>query len=325
MPRISIIIPVYNTAEYLPKCLDSIYTQSMEDFQVILVNDGSPDDSQVIIDRYAAQYPDKTITLRQENAGQAAARNAGLRLATGEFICFVDSDDYLHPNALEQAYRAVEEGGLDIVCYQFFRVENGRSIPPGRPVFPCEDIRKTFILTEAMPCNKLIRRTLFTEHGLYFSQGRIYEDLELMPQLALYTDKIGYLDVPLYYYLIRSGSTMQQLRYSPKLASIYPVMDTLYSKFRHTPFLREVEHLHIVHLLHDAVLRFIRFPEGDSDIRRIRGIMRERFPHWQHNPYYRSAGRKYKAICTLAYYGQIRLLRFLLNANSRMHTSKGSE
>lgn len=309
---ISIIIPVYNTEAYLEKCLDSIFAQTFQDFEVIVVNDGSPDNSQAIIDRYREIYPDKLVALQQKNAGQAAARNHGLQIARGEYIQFVDSDDYLHPEALETTYRIVREKQLDVLCYKAYQVRDEQLAIPFELPFVCEDPCRKYIITEVMAWNKLIRKNLLTDNNLFFNQGRIYEDLELIPQLALYTDKIAFLEDRLYYYLIRSGSTMQQIRYNPKITSIFPVMHALKESFTGTKFAQELEFLFIAHLLHDATLRFLPFPEGEESIRKIIQIMHESFPRWQKNKYYKTLDIKYKLVCMLIYYNQLRLLKRLL-------------
>lgn len=312
MPKISIIIPVYNSENYLEKCLDSVFSQTFDDYEVIIVNDGSPDGSQAIIDRYLGAHPDRIIALQQENAGQAAARNKGLSLARGEYVFFVDSDDYLHRDALQKAYSHAVSHDLDIVCFGFYQVENGSISPVADCQLTHEDILKHYILNETSPWNKLIRRSVLADNGLRFSVGRIYEDLELIPQLALYTRKIGYLHEGLYYYVIHQGSTMRQKAYNPKLASIYPVMEQLKAAFLGTPYVTELEYLYIEHLLHGAVLRYLQYPEGVADICKISGIMRSTFPKWRKNPYVKAQGWKYNVICTLAYYKQIRLLKYLL-------------
>lgn len=309
---ISIIIPVYNTQAYLEKCLDSIFAQSFQDFEVIVVNDGSPDESQTIIDRYRDMYPDKLVALYQENAGQAAARNNGLRVARGEFINFVDSDDYLHPDALQTAYQAAQQQQLDVVCYRAYQVKDGQLAIPYELPFVCEDPCRKYIITEVMAWNKLIRRDLLIQNNLFFLQGHIYEDLELISQLALHTHKIGFLEDRLYYYLIRSGSTMQQTKYNPKITSIFPVMQTIKEAFRDSEYAQELEFLFIAHLLHDATLRFLPYPEGMESIRKIIQIMHESFPRWQKNKYYKTLDIKYKVVCLLIYHKQLRLLKLLL-------------
>lgn len=315
MPKISVIIPVYNVEDYLEKCLDSVFSQTFDDFEVIIINDGSPDNSQAIIDRYCSKYPHKITALRQENAGLSAARNTGISAATGEYLMFLDSDDYLHTEALHKIYHCAASRDLDIVCYGLCTVVDGVVSDDSTFTVAPElaDIR--YLFHDSSACNKLIRRSLFVAHDLRFATGLFYEDLELIPRLALYTQKIGFVQEMLYYYLIRTGSIMRQKVYNPKFASIYTVAETLKEAFYQTPFHKELEYIYIEHLLHGAVLRYLQYPEGVADIRKISRIMGTTFPQWRKNPYYRSSGWKYQVFCNLAYYKQISLLKFLLGVH----------
>lgn len=312
MPKISVIIPVYNSEKYLNKCLDSVFSQTFDDFELIIVNDGSPDNSQDIIDAYKALHPGKTTAIRQENSGQAAARNRGLDLACGEFIIFVDSDDYLHPEAFAKTLDFASDKELDVVCFEIANVVNGQIADSNWHTMFSEDPIRRYLLNEASPCNKLIRRSFLEENNLRFTVGRIYEDLELIAQFVLYTSKIGFLDEQLYYYIIHENSTMQQPKYNPKLASIYPVMETLKAKFNGSEFADEIEYVFIEHLLHAASLRFLAFPEGKEDLIKISCIMKENFPKWHKNKYYKTQGSKYRIFCTLAYMRQYGILKLLL-------------
>lgn len=312
MPKISIIIPVYNTQAYLPKCLDSVFSQTFQDFEVIVVNDGSPDNSQTIIDRYKEKYPHKLVAICQENAGLSAARNTGIDAASGDFLMFLDSDDYIHPETFATAYTHAVFHDLDIVCFSYFTVCNDKITPiPGKKV-DAQDPITHYVLNSGFACSKLVRRKLFSETGLRFSVGLYYEDLDLTPRLALYTDRIGFLDVPLYYYLIREGSIMQQKKYNPKLNTVFTVMEHLQDAFAGSAYIKELEYLHITHFLHDATLRFLPFPEGRESIDKIVQIMRKKFPHWQKNKYYKALDFKYQLVCFLIYHKQLRLLKLLL-------------
>lgn len=312
LPKISVILPVYNCEKYLEKCLDSVFFQSFSDFEVIAVNDGSTDSSAQILERYRQRFGEKLTCLTQENAGQAAARNKGMQYARGEFVAFVDSDDYIAPNTLELCYAYAAQNALDVVCFGFFSDRGGKATPIDYIRFPGLPPLLTYVLSEASPCNKLIRRSVWVENGIRFTEGIIYEDFEIIPTLALYTDKIGYLEQRLYYYVIHENSTMHQPAYNKKLQSIFMVMESLSRRFAHTQYQNELEYLYIAHLLHDAVLRFLCFREGKGDILKISAIMRKKYPHWRRNTYYKHLDWKYKVVCTLAYYKQIRLLKLVL-------------
>ncbi len=313
MPKISIIIPVYNTEKHLKKCLDSLVNQTLKDVEIIVVNDGSTDKSQEIINEYEKAYSPIIKSVCQENAGQASARNHGISLASGEYIAFVDSDDYIDTTAYEKCYSYALENNLDIVCFDFWEgTENNFSFAPHCTFGLDKPIDVKYVLNETSPCNKIIRRSLLTENNLFFHEGRIYEDLELIPQLALYTKNIGFIDEPLYYYVIHEGSTMRQKVYNKKLACIFSVCDTLFEKFKNTEYKAELEFIFIEHLLHGAVLRFLDYKEGNKDIITISEVMKKRFPKWQKNPYYKQMSIKYKIVCNLAYLKAVSFLRFLL-------------
>ena len=115
MVNLSCIVPIYNSEKYLSKCLDSLTNQTMKNYEVILVDDGSTDNSKKIVDEYIKLYPDKFKYFYQKNMGQASARNLGLKKAEGEYIFFVDSDDYLELDACQKVYECANENDYDIL------------------------------------------------------------------------------------------------------------------------------------------------------------------------------------------------------------------
>ena len=125
MKKVSIIVPVWGVEKYISKCLESLVNQTLDDIEIILVNDGSPDNSQKIIDEYVKRYPQKVISYIKENGGQGSARNYGIKVATGEFISFVDSDDYIELNMVEKMYIKAKKDKSDIViCGNYNVSEN---------------------------------------------------------------------------------------------------------------------------------------------------------------------------------------------------------
>ena len=115
--KVSVIVPVYNSRDYLERCLESLVNQTLPDIEIVVVNDGSPDDSQTIIDRYAEAYPDKIVSLSKENGGLSDARNFGIARATGEYIGFVDSDDFVDLDMYERLYDKAASTDSDIVTH----------------------------------------------------------------------------------------------------------------------------------------------------------------------------------------------------------------
>lgn len=313
MPKFSIIVPVYNCEKDLPKCLDSLVGQTLSDIEILVVNDGSPDNSQTIIDDYVARYPNLIKAYKQENRGQSAARNAALDKATGEFVFFVDSDDYVDTAVCERTYDFAVKNCLDIVCFDYW-TENGEDKTYcDHCVIKDVDTVRRYILNESSPWNKIIKRELLERSGMRFTENLIYEDFEMIPRLALYTSSIGYMEEAFYYYVIHEGSTMNQKKYTPKLKSIYTVMDTLKASFENTEYKKELEYLYIEHLMYFTVFRYLDYPEGVEDALRISDIMRKNFPKWYKNIYYKRKPFKYKVFLWLVHFKQIKLLKRLLH------------
>ena len=185
MPEISVIVPVYKAEAFLADCIDSILSQSFSDFEIILVDDGSPDNSGRICDEYAAKY-EHIHVLHQENQGQAAARNHALTHAQGQWICYVDSDDLIHPGMLEQLYHGVCSTGAPVAMCEMLE-----AVAPPESFYQDREISFEYLsMDEAtltklydaeeypawVACAKLIRRDLIESYP--FREGRVYEDNE---------------------------------------------------------------------------------------------------------------------------------------------------
>lgn len=126
-PLISIIVPIYNVSEFLPQCLDSLIKQSYQNIEIVAVNDGSTDNSLEILNRYAQKFPQIKI-ISQNNAGLSAARNTGINASKGEYLCFVDSDDWMDTDTCQKAIEAVQKNNVDIVCWNYVKEYRARSI-----------------------------------------------------------------------------------------------------------------------------------------------------------------------------------------------------
>lgn len=211
-PLISIIVPVYKVENYLQKCIDSILAQTFTDFELILVEDGSPDNCPALCDA-AAEKDARVRVIHQKNGGLSAARNAGLDAAMGAWIGFVDSDDYIAPEMYEKLYRAVQEAGAELAICDFVRVdENGcaytcEHVSIMRPGFTGRELLKNATDTVIQPAwNKLYHRSIFAQ--LRYPVGKLNEDLFLIPEICLRIQKAVMVPDVLYYYVHRSGSIM---------------------------------------------------------------------------------------------------------------------
>lgn len=305
MVKISVIVPVYNTELYLTKCIKSIMEQSFnEEYELILINDGSVDHSENIIDKMIAKYgKDKIIKINQQNSGQGKARNEGLKIAKGEYVIFIDSDDYIEKNMLEDLYKKAKDDNADLViCDYEEQTSNGniykRSLYNDEP-----DLRKNYIISVAGPCSKLVKTDILRSNNLFFPENIIYEDLAVVPTWAIFAEKLAYIQKSYYYYFIGNNSTMRQPEYSPKLKTIFNSMEHLEMLFKkkgcYEEYFQELEYLFIEHLLYAGTGRMIRFQEAEEDVKKIREIMATKFPNWKKNKYYLRKSFFYKLRCDM--------------------------
>lgn len=206
---ISVIVPVYNVAQYLPQCVDSILSQDYEDLEVILIDDGSTDASGEICDRYAAK-DSRVRVIHQKNGGAAAAKNAGLRAASGDYLAFVDSDDYLEPGAYGFLMKTLSETGADTVQGSFREVYRNSAEELHIQEETLEGYAYLLRFPKDFSCallwNKLYRRTIF--EGVFFEEGHKIDDEYFTYQGFLQPRKVVRLDRIVYNYRKRASSVM---------------------------------------------------------------------------------------------------------------------
>lgn len=212
--KLSIIVPIYNVANYLPKCVDSLLAQDISDYEIILVDDGSPDECPQICDEYVEKY-DSIRVVHQENAGLSAARNSGIAVAQGDYILFVDSDDYLQPNTLGTLLEQEEGDDLDVLRFRYQNVrENGEAFAPYKDMTNYNDYSGTptdglTFLNERMgtQCYAwqfLVRREIVLQEQ--FTPGIYFEDTDWTPRMLLRAKSVASTDLVVYNYLWREGS-----------------------------------------------------------------------------------------------------------------------
>lgn len=212
MPLISIIVPVYKVEKYLKQCVESILAQTYRNFELILVDDGSPDTCPVLCDEYAKVDP-RIIVIHKTNGGLSDARNAGLDVAHGEYIGFVDSDDYIAPEMYEILLRRIIQDGSDIACCNYLQV-NEDNIPCNNQELPIKDgcldrLEAYKLFTKyggyyGIACNKLYCRKVWK--SIRYPLGKKYEDMFVIFLLIEQCQKISHVNASLYYYVRREGS-----------------------------------------------------------------------------------------------------------------------
>lgn len=209
--RVSIIVPVYNVENYLTKCLDSLVNQSCQNIEILVVDDGSKDKSAEIIKSFALKYPEKIKAFTKENGGLSDARNFGIERATGDYIGFVDSDDYVTETMFEEMLLLAEKHQAKMVICNIQKVdENGQitqkltQLPNMQEKINLEDHFSVFSDISYFACNKLFRKELFKHKR--FKKGVHFEDIQLIPQFLLECEIIAQTQSFHYQYLERTDS-----------------------------------------------------------------------------------------------------------------------
>lgn len=245
-PKVSVIVPVYNVEQYLPRCLDSLINQTLKELEIVIVNDGSPDGSQQIIDSYQKQYPTKIKALKKENGGLSDARNFGLDNANGEFIAFVDSDDWVDLDMMQQMYDlAILHQAQMVICSLEKVDEHGkafRSLPQSPQLPEKIELDKDFGLFGEMSCfacNKLFHNSLFKENR--FQKGIHFEDIELIPKLLLKCQVVAKTNQAFYKYFERQDSITRT--HNKKGLDMFLAIDSVTKAFHTSQYKHQIQEL----------------------------------------------------------------------------------
>ncbi len=233
---VSVVVPVYNTENYLRRSLDSLVNQtiSKSEFEIIVVNDGSTDASPTILEEYKEKYPSFFKVYNKENGGQATARNLGIQLSTGDYIGFVDSDDYVDLTMYEKMNNIAIKEDADLVeCHYHSMLELAEKDADGNPLYKeirtrgtiseKNDLRELILDPQVSPWNKLYRRSILVDNNIRFPEGVIYEDTSFYIKSVPFIKKQSYLDEKLVYYSVRQKSTMTS-NLGKKVGDIFSVL-----------------------------------------------------------------------------------------------------
>ena len=204
--KVSVIVPVYNVEKYIDKCLQSIKNQSLEDFECLIVNDGTKDNS-IEIAKKTIGKDSRFRFLDKENGGLSDARNFGLNEATGEYICFIDGDDYIDRDLLKLSYEKAKEHDSDIVCFDlYYKDDDNLTISKGANFYDVSNYQSNskLIFCNNSANNKLFKKDFIKEKK--FIKGIWYEDLATIPLWMAQANNVSYVDKPLYYYVQRKES-----------------------------------------------------------------------------------------------------------------------
>ena len=287
--KVSVIVPVYNVEKYLDKCLNSLVNQTLKDMEIIIVNDGSKDKSQEIINKYAKKYKN-IISIIKENGGVSEARNLGLKKASGEYIGFLDSDDWVEKDMYEKMYKKAISEHFDVVAC------DTEAIYPNEKTYISSNIKddnvsnkELMIDAYAVIWNKIYKKEVID--GIEFKKGMNFcEDVEFLYMVYSKIKTIGVLKEPLHNYLQREGSLTYV--YDKKLYQLIDAMDDVIKFYKdnnlYDEYKSELEYTYVRYLYATFIKRIAKTKNKKEFNRAVNIVMRKvknEFPNYKKNCY----------------------------------------
>lgn len=291
MPKVSIIVPVYNVEKYVEKCLKSLLEQTLEDIEIIVVNDGSTDNSKEIVQKIVKQFPDKMVYKEKENGGLSDARNYGINYAKGEYIAFFDSDDYVEKDMYQKMYELAKKEESDMVeCDFFWEYPDHEKKDIGKMY---QGKKEMLEKVRVMACNKLIKREILEKTNIRFSKGLRYEDVEFTYKLVPYLEKVSLLQESCFHYVQRENS-ISNLQ-NERTREIFQVLDNVLQYYQQEGFYAEyeteLEYIYARYAFCSSFLRMVKIQDKKLRKKLLKETwekVKEKFPNWKKNNILRS-------------------------------------
>ena len=305
MIKVSVIVPVYNVEKYIARCLDSLVNQTLKDIEIIVVNDGSPDNSQKIIDKYVKKYKNVKSYIKK-NGGLSDARNYGLKYAKGEYISFVDSDDYVDNTMMERMYNKALSGDFDIVVCNLDMVsDDGKLIKNvssniGRDIYN-DEIKKCMINIYPAAWNKLYKNSLF-DNKIYFKKGIWFEDVEFIYRMIPYVKSVGVVDNELYHYVQREGAITKTFdkRLYNYIDNWNGIIDFYKKNKLYDDYKTELEYCYVRYLYATFIKQATNYKdkiEYDNAVDEAIKNVKKRFPNYRRNKFFYKGLKGMYLIC----------------------------
>lgn len=294
--KFSIIIPMYNIQEYIEKCINSVLQQDYEDYEIIVVNDGSTDNSERIVSNIKNE---KLLLINKPNGGLSSARNEGIKYATGDYIWFVDGDDYIEKDALRILNSHLQKEKYDVISFRYYKVYKKNKILQ----IDRMDIndKKQYPLVNTSAWGKIYRKDFYIKNNFRFTDGKIYEDLSLIPFIMCKAEKVKFIEEPLYNYIYRVNSIMNPTgKFKENRDDKFFAISTLYQLFQSEgikeEYKEELEYLAIRHLLlvySTEILPYKPYIYKDRCIKVLK-YMNNVNPKWYKNQYLKKSANATK-------------------------------
>lgn len=286
MPKVSVVVPIYNVEKYIKKCMDSLVNQTLQEIQIIFVNDGSTDESGNIAKEYASKYPNKIIYLEKENGGLSDARNFGMRYAEGEYIAFLDSDDYVENTMYEEMYNKALQENSDYVECDFLWEYPDKTKKDKRNSY--NNKKEMLTNVRVVAWNKLIKREILEKNNISFPKGLRYEDIEFTYKLIPYLNKVSYVDKEFVHYVQRNNSIANVQ--NERTAEIFTIFDNIIKYYQEKNFYEEykeeLEYSYSRILLCSSLKRICKIKDSKTRKKLIEETFEklyQQFPLWKEN------------------------------------------
>ena len=311
--KVSVIVPVYNVEKFIDKCLNSLVNQTLKEIEIIVVNDGSSDNSQKIIDEYVKKYPNKIKSFIKENGGQGSARNMGMEKAVGEYISFVDSDDWLDLNTLEKMYTLAKKDKSDIVICDMVDHYSNYTI-----YHNCTKYNSVFEVTPSA-CNKIFRKELIKDFR--FLSKLWYEDFDFTTKILFNTNKISNISEGFYHCNCGHESTMNNNNSKKNLDMIIVIEDIIDYLKKNDKYDRNiVSYLIFNHILITTINRVAIQKSIDKKdvIRQLIKYSKDNISDYRRQTFYKNISRNRKIIAWLNYHNMYNLSKIILNIKGKI-------
>lgn len=291
--ELSIIVPIYNVEDYLEECLKSLYNIKNIKLEIILVNDGSKDNSFKIMEKFKEIYPEKTVLINKENGGLSSARNAGMKAAVGEYISFIDSDDFIDVGEFEKFFKEGQKDKLDVM------VGNMRYYTPektGDSLFRSDIVKNSGIvngidffwnLFQKPKCfreevvDDIYKREFLVKNNIWFNENIVHEDSEFTPLVYLKAEKVKYIDRAFYFYRQRTGSIMNKVS-EKSIVSLESICEKFFIECKNLDSKKGKEVLSSLILSFYSVVVYKRY-NGAGDWKRVHKRYKELYRELKNN------------------------------------------
>lgn len=293
MPKVSVIVPVYNVEKYINKCLETLVNQTLKDIEIIVVNDGSKDHCENIILEYKSKYPEKIVYLKKENGGLSDARNYGMIYAKGDYIAFLDSDDYVEYNTYEKLYdRAIETNADMVECDFYWEYSENKKIHDISANYKSKS--DMYANARVVAWNKLYKKDIIINSNIKFPKGLRYEDLEFFYKILPKLNKIELINEPLIHYVQRDNSiTYVQNERTKEIFQILDNIITYYKKENlYDTYSQELEYMYVRILFASSLKRMTKIKDGNIRKKLLKETIcrvYENFPNWKKNQILKSS------------------------------------